>query len=327
MSIPVRIPKKVVLDIGYLKAYRYPCKRTPMLTRQDEYLWYLSKNKKRSPLTIAAYKKDIEQFVEYLGNHPGGNAETELNNVVLSTSAQIARQYASALICWGFNPSSVNRKISVLHGFYDFLIRTENLSVNPFAVVTRPNKPSPELQYFSSSTIKQIFDAIGSASWLAFRDRAILGLLFNTGMRISELLRIRRDDIDWQNGFVSIHCNGITSRTVKLWAWVLDELRQYDNFCCQHGKIITDVFFVNRDNGPLTARSIRRKFLGYSQRAGLNVPITPATLRHSFAMLMLQNGASPDTLRRQLGHLSRSSIRPYLDCFNQKSSDNVEANT
>jgi integrase/recombinase XerC len=290
------------------------------------YLRYLKDEKKRSILTLAAYEKDITQFCDYLRRNGDPLSDCDLSHRLLSVTPQAADAYAETLARQRLQSSSISRKLTVLRVFYAWLIRSGRLENNPFGRVKRSPSPLTGFSYIEPRMIQPLFEAIGSTSWLAVRDRAMLGLLFNTGMRVHELLEIQDEDILWDESIVRIHGGGKASRRCKLWGWVMDDLRHYDRLRRQQGTGVNAHFFVNCACGPLTSRSICRKFSAYGLKAGLPVPITPATLRHSYAMMMLQNGVRPKNIQTQLGHLSNSSMTHYLDCLKQTvSSGQTEA--
>ena len=281
------------------------------------YLRYLKDDKKRSVLTLAAYEKDIAQFCDYLRRNGDPLSDCELSHRLLSVTPRAADAYAETLARQHYRPSSIHRKLTVLRGLYAWLVRSGRLEAAPFGRVIRAPSPPTAFSYIEPAMIQQLFETIGSASWLAVRDRAILGLIFNTGMRVHELLALQAADILWDEGLVRIHGGGKASRQCKLWGWVMDDVRHYDRLRRQQGTGVGTHFFVNCACGPLNSRSIRRKFSAYGLKAGLPVPITPATLRHSYAMMMLQNGVRPKIIQTQLGHLSNSSMTHYLDCLKQ----------
>jgi integrase/recombinase XerC len=213
----------------------------------------------------------------------------------------------------------------MLRGFYGWLIETGFLNTNPFESVVRRKPITSSFFHIDTEAIQHLFEIIGTDTWVGIRDRSMLGLLFNTGMRVSELLSIQLKDILWSENRVIIPGNGKPSRSCTLWEWVFDELYCFYQLRqnIDPGKV--KQFFINHNGGPLTSRSIRRKFSAYGRRAGFSVPITPAVLRHSYAMLMLQNSVKPSIIKRQLGHRSSSSMRPYLECLKQQlSSHRVE---
>ena len=282
-----------------------------------EYFRYLKEEKKRSPSTLYAYEKDLLQFCASLCRSNMHSSHIDINHQLLTVNPQTADDYREELVRRGFCPSSVSRKLTMLRCFYAWLIQIGQLDTNPFLSTVHRKSPLPPFPYIESEAIQLLFETIHTDTWLGVRDRAMLGLLFNTGMRVSELLCTQVEDIHWEDAGIYVHGGDRPSRYCILWGWVLDELYHYYQLRQQTEWACVKQFFVNRNGGPLTSRSIRRKFSAYGRQAGLDVPITPATLRHSYAMLMLQNGVRPATVKKQLGHLASSSMLPYLDCLEQ----------
>jgi integrase/recombinase XerC len=280
----------------------------------EKYLRYLSDRKNRSALTLDSYSNDLDQFAAFLAESDNVGS-SDPNTRLLGVDADTAARYVNSLV-GRYTQSTLGRKITALRGLYAYLVSTEQLAANPFARVRiRPAGPA-SLEYLEESHLQQLFDAISGSHWLAFRDRAIVATLYSTGMRIGELLKLRIDDIDSTNAVIHIRIPGRAARHCRPapWAW-----HAVERYIARRPMPRTgapphsDVLFVNRDGNPLTARSVRRKLTDYSRRAGLPVEATPAVLRHSCAIHMLLHGADTKTVRDLLGHLSASSMRPYLN--------------
>ncbi len=298
-----------------------------ILTR--DYLCYLKEKKNRSAMTLDFYGKDLDQFVEFIANgnpKPQTSGQTdslplpsELNALILDLNQQKAQRYVDEFLSQHYSPSTVTRKVTAVRGLYNYLKNTHRLDCDPFGKVSIPQNHSAEIEYLEEDQLQKLFDVISGDNWLAYRDRAIVALLYCTGVRVSELLNMTVEDIDRQRETVQIHSVAGAPRESKLPTWATEVLWQYIDQRQQH---CTDLqneprLFINCDSGPLNARSIRRKLKEYSRRAGLSVEATPAVLRHTCAMHMLLNGANVKIVRRVLGHLSASSMRPYLKCLDK----------
>lgn len=287
----------------------------------EEYLCYLSEKKNRSALTLDSYRNDLAQFIAFLAEST--SADTDSGNIdtcLLSVNADCARRFVDGLK-GHYTPSTLGRKITAIRGLYGYLVTTERLSVNPFARVRIRHAAGTKLEYLREAHLQQLFDAISGSHWLAFRDRAIVAILYSTGMRVGELLNLNTADIDSETAAIHIRTTGRATRLCRPAPWAWQTLERYlvrRPVRETADSAQTDVLFVNRDGHRLTARSVRRKLAEYSRRAGLPVEATPANLRHSCAIHMLRHGADVKTVRELLGHLSASSMRPYLNCLSDE---------
>ncbi len=305
----------------------------------NNYLSYLKEKKNRSAMTLDFYRKDLHQFTDFLTDSHSSPASKppaddrfslppELDACIFSLDQQKAQRYVDEFLAPNYSPATVTRKITAIRGLYNYLREIHRIDSDPLAnIVIPPQDNSADVQYLEDTQLQQLFDAISGDNWLAFRDRAIVALLYCTGIRVSELLSITLKEIDCDRGIVQIRTSGSVVRQCKLPAWAVDVLRQYLEQRRQQCPASNNqpALFINCDTGPLNARSIRRKLKEYSRRAGLPVEATPATLRHTCAMHMLLRGASVKIVRRILGHMSASSMRPYLKCIDeiQKTSDSM----
>ena len=275
-----------------------------------QYLRYLNEEKNRSALTLDSYENDLNQFDVFLVGRERG---------ILDVDARIAGEFVDFLN-GQYSPSTISRKTTAVRGFYRFLKKTQKLDINPFTSIDIQSVESDSLDYLEEAHLQKLFDTISGNNWLTLRDRAIVAILYSTGMRVGELVDITINAIDLDNAAVKICAAGKATRLCSLPGWACHTVERYIDY--RRLNISADpkaqsILFVNRDGGPLTARSIRRKLSEYSRRADLPVEATPAVLRHSCAMHMLQNGADVKDVRSLLGHLSASSMRPYLNCLSE----------
>lgn len=281
-----------------------------------DYLGYLKVKKSRSELTLDSYESDLSQLVAFLAES-GGDSFCDADRHILNVDTQLACRFVEFLKRQ-YTTSTLSRKITAVRRFYCYLFAQQKLHENPFLNIAIQPIPSASLEYLEEEHIQQLFDAISGTDWLASRDRAIVAVLCCTGMRVSELLSLTAGDIDLDSAAVQIHTVAGTTRTGVLPPWALHAVERYiqrRRTKVSENPMPKDVLFVNCDGGPLTSRSVRRKLAEYSRRANLTIEATPAVLRHSCAIHALRRGADIKAVRRQLGHLSSSSMRPYLDCL------------
>ena len=279
----------------------------------QDYLAHLRDKKNRSAMTLDSYAKDLSQFTDFLSDCQGGSAPVDQPIIALDSST--AQQFVDHLIRSRFSVSTVSRKVTAIRGFYNYLIGAGHLADNPFTRAYVPQPQTQHLDFLEPDQFDRLLSIIGTETWLGRRDRAMVALLYNTWMRVSELLALTPGDVDIESCSVTIHAAGRTCRHCPLQEWVAKAVRSYLDRRPFTGPLTTDCLFVNRDGGALTARSVRRKLKHYSRKAGLPIEVGPSNLRHSCAMHMLAEGGKIKDLRQQLGHLSASSMRPYLECL------------
>lgn len=271
----------------------------------EDYLRYLGEKKNRSALTLESYRNDLGQFAAFLTDSADADA------ALLAANADSACRFVDGLKSQ-YTRSTLNRKITAVRGFYGYLVAAAKVTANPLDPLHTQSARTASFDFLEEARLQQLFDTISGGHWLAFRDRAIVAMLYSTGMRVGELLNCRLDDLDADCETVQIRAAGRPTRLGHLVTWAAQAVKQY--IARRPSKDIAEkILFVNRDGNPLTARSIRRKLSDYSRQANLPVEATPAVLRHSCAIHLLRGGADPKTVRDLLGHLSASSIRPYLN--------------
>ena len=292
-------------------------KNCPKSALVQEYLVYLREKKSRSEMTLDSYDKDLSQFVTFLESGTD-SAPSVCDEQMLQLSSQRAQEFVDHLIAQQFTVSTIGRKVTAVRGLYKYLQAGSRVTANPFEHSYVPQRHVAQVEYLQPDQLRRLFESIACDNWLGLRDRAIIALLYNTGMRVSELLSLTSSGIDLENAVVTIQISGHKTRTSRLQEWVVNALNRYlesRRLRSDDRSPDRDYVFVNRDGGLLTARSIRRKLKHYSQQAELPIEAGPAILRHSCAMHMLMDGADVKAVRQQLGHLSASSMRPYIDCL------------
>jgi site-specific recombinase XerD len=273
----------------------------------EDYLHYLRDKKNRSALTLDSYKNDLTQFAAFLADPAGPDAG------ILSADPDALSRYAASLSDQ-YTPSTRSRKLTALRGFYSRLVAAGKLRSNPCDALRKAPARAAAFEFLEEAHLQQLFDTIASPNWLASRDRAIIAMLYSTGMRVGELVGLHLADLGPDHHTVRIQTPGRPTRLGHLSDWAAHAVEQYVARRLSKSAVpdASAILFVNRDGDPLTARSIRRKLADYSRQAHLPVEATPAVLRHSCAIHLLRAGADPKTVRDLLGHLSASSIRPYL---------------
>lgn len=272
--------------------------------------------------TIRAYEADLEQFCDYIQN--GANAfdiESEESRkqrvlVNLDTLKKATRQDVRSFLFHiqgsGCSARTVSRKLSALKTAYRFLVKRGLLSENP-ATATRTPKISRELPtVLTIEEVTKLLESIDGEDAISIRDRALLEVLYSTGIRASECASLTLSSIDFSSGLVRVLGKRRKERLVPLGSYAKNALTRYLNVRQSLGNPTHQFLFVNARGGPLTTRSIQRIV---ESRALTALPyrndVSPHTLRHSFATHMLNGGADLRVVQEILGHEQLSTTQIY----------------
>lgn len=268
---------------------------------------YLQIEKNCSDYTMINYTKDIEQFMNYMG-------QQAVEHFAAVSYADV-RLYLSELHEKGYTRRTVARKLSCLRSFYRFLEREKLVKNNPFAMASLPKASLRLPQFFYKEELEQLFTAADVAIPLGQRNQAILELLYATGIRVSECSGMKVGDLDFTVGAALIKGKGRKERYVPVGSFALDALDHY----LENGrkKLLEktnepcDAVFLNYRGGQLSARSVRTILNGLMKKAALHIHISPHILRHTFATHLLNEGADLRAVQELLGHENLSSTQIY----------------
>jgi integrase/recombinase XerC len=309
----------------------------------EQFLHYLKFEKRFSEHTAKCYGADLTQFSEFLfsgsdgaaseavslGHHGGGAAtavatqtEQEIDQRLLTVTVNDARSYLAYLSDRGYSKATIARKLATLRSFYKFLVKTNRCSVNPLSAIRTPKQEKKLPRFLEYEEIKRLLDTPPIDTWLGARDRAILETLYSTGIRVSELVGLNMDDIDFLSEVIHIRGKGKKERIAPISSSALQAIQHYMEFRNKRSQsnshFDSRVLFVNKHGQRLSTRSVRRKMDKYLKSAGLDPAISPHTLRHSFATHMLNNGADLRSVQELLGHQSLSTTQVYTHLTTRK---------
>ena len=229
-------------------------------------------------------------------------------------------------------PTTTGRKLSALRSFYKFMLREEYVEQNPFSGLSLPKKGSYLPQILSVTEVGKLLDAPAKYTerqtpssnpvvklwreYMVARDAAILELLYSTGMRINELVTLPEDRVDLLSGVARVRGKGKKERLCPLGSpatrALMKNLELRENVWLLEGaRDVRSPVFLNKNGGPITARSIERMMKKYVLFCHLNAELTPHSLRHSFATHLLDAGADLRGVQELLGHASLSTTQIY----------------
>ncbi len=306
----------------------------------QDFLSYLKYERHFSDHTAKCYGADLEQFGQYLvltnskatdTQAPADNpwaqnthaqtpatqtqVQTDISQLLLNVDIDAIRTYMANLNTHGYSKSTVARKLATLRSFYKFLVKRGHLQANPVLAIKTPKQDKKLPKFLEYEDIQRLLNAPDQATWLGARDRAILEVLYSTGMRVSELVALNMDDVDFLGEVIHIRGKGKKERIAPIGSSALQAIQrylEYRNKRMQHDPDFDSrVLFANKHGKRLSTRSVRRKMDKYLKAAGLDPDISPHTLRHSFATHMLNNGADLRSVQELLGHQSLSTTQIY----------------
>ncbi len=276
------------------------------------YMSFLETERNLSANTRESYRKDLRQFKRFLEG--SGESRQGLEDVGRVSPMDIRRFLIS--LYGSHAPSSIARKVSSIKGFFGFLQRRKWLESSPLKGVSAPKIPRKLPNFLSVDEVFHLLDGPPDTSPLALRDRAILELIYSSGLRVSEVLSLNVGDIDDSIRLVRVMGKGGKERIVPVGEKALAAIRAYlvrrgELARKRKGGTPTPALFLNRFGTRLTARSVERMIKAYARKRGLARRINPHALRHSFATHLLGAGADLRSIQEMLGHTSLSTTQKY----------------
>ncbi len=261
----------------------------------DKFIKYLESERGASAHTLRAYRKDLELFFESSG---GG---TELGDV---------RGFVASEINRGRKKTTASRRLAALRSFFKFLHREGHIKVNPAKLVSSPKLQKLLPRFLTVDEVFGLVEKPGGLGFIEQRDRAMLELLYSSGLRVGELSGLNVEDVSLKEGLVKVMGKGKKERLVPVGKKALEALNSYLVEKILQKK--TDkALFVSRNGKRLDTRAIRRIVVKYSRAMGMEGKVSPHTLRHTFATHLLQGGADLRVIQELLGHSSLSTTQKY----------------
>lgn len=294
---------------------------TPLV---GQFLDYLKLERHFSDYTVKSYGADLVQFGQYLAGEIGRPigapaaekvSPQQVDEKALKCEPLTIREFLAYLYGQNYTKSTTARKLATLRSFYKFLIRRNQVSVNPLSTIRTPKQEKRLPKCLDLEQVQKLLDAPGDADLLSARDKAMLEVLYSSGIRVSELVELETADLDLQEGVLRVKGKGRKDRLTPIGSQAIKALQRYFELRntdgkCQQSKNGSRVF-LNKHGEALSTRSVRRKLDKYLVQAGLDPGISPHTLRHSFATHLLNNGADLRSVQELLGHQSLSTTQIY----------------
>jgi len=277
----------------------------------DEFYAYLKIENRYSPHTLVSYRVDLEQFCEYLGTYFGREISAD-PGILTEIDLLSVRGFVNHLHGLSLQKSSIARKLASLRSFFRFLCRQQYLSQNFATAVRTPRVPRKLVAVLQTSEVESLLDADFGTSPPSLRNRAILELLYATGMRVGELSWLKINAVDFSSGAISVVGKGNKERIVLFGSKASEAVRQYLTVRSQlvHGQD-TRFLFLNTHGRRFSETRIRQMLNEYVKLIAMQKKISPHTLRHSFATHLLNSGADLRWIQELLGHSSLSTTQKY----------------
>ncbi len=276
----------------------------------DAFINYLRDARNASEHTLRAYRRDLRRLLEWLAQEA-----PDITSIHMLEGRSL-RAFVADQSATGLAASSIARLIASLRSFGNFLARTERLSYNPAGMLRPPKQSRPLPLYLESSEIDALLSAPQGDGFIAVRDRAILEMLYSTGMRVGELVSLNDSSIDRLSGLVVVRGKGRKERLAPLGSPAVQALESYLLLRdAAHGRTTYDNAergaFLSVRGKRLHDRDIRRLIDRSIRSCDLSPKVSPHTLRHSFATHLLQAGADIRSVQELLGHSSINTTQIY----------------
>jgi len=264
----------------------------------SSFLEYLANQRGASPHTLRNYAIDLREFTEFLrGEHAA----------IVEADPQLVRAYLATLHRRGLAKASIGRRLASVRSCFRFLARRGIMAQNPARQVKSPRQPRPLPSFLPKDESKELLDRPTDASMTALRDRALIELLYATGIRVAECCGLDREDLDRSHGTVRVLGKGDKERVVPVGDAAIAAI---DAYLAQRGRT-GRALFTNHRGGRLTTRSVHRIVRRQARLSGLDRRVTPHTLRHTFATHMLGEGADLRLIQELLGHSRLTTTQRY----------------
>ena len=275
----------------------------------DTFLCYLKDNRKTSVNTLSAYGRDLNAFVDFFDG---------VGKDVKDVTEKDIEKYKKHLAASGKSTSTVSRCMSTLRTFYKYLCLSGEASVNPTVKIKNEKTEKKFFEILTEDEIDRLLSQPDAKDVKGKRDRAMLELLYATGMKVSELMAL--DKIDFNAKMHCIHCGISKERVVLLYPKAVKIVQDYLDKSRNYFVIASDeeALFVNTNGERMTRQGFWKILKSYAESAGISKSITPHTLRHSFATHLLENGADIHDIKNILGHTDISSTQVYSDFIKSK---------
>jgi integrase/recombinase XerD len=298
-----RLQNKSIKKLCFASIFALKSLMQQLLTK---YFNYLLIERGVAQNTLESYGRDLRRFLLFVQKKKGLTDVDEVTpEVIIEYLVQIKNE--------GLAANSMNRSLAALRGFYKYLLREKIIIETPLANIELAKVWMKLPDTVSKGEMNAILAQPGSQTTAAVRNTAMLELLYATGIRVSELINLTMNSVNWQVGFLIVMGKGSKERIVPIGKIAYDCTRRYVDEARPQlmQKKSTDVLFLNRFGGKFTRQGFWKIVVAYAKKAGLQKKVYPHTFRHSFASHLLEGGADLRTVQVMLGHADISTTQIY----------------
>lgn len=271
----------------------------------DKFLKYLEIEKNYSPHTLLNYRKDLEEFSSFV--------QRRVEDIDYFTF----RKFLAHLSLRGLKKRSISRKVSTLKSFFKFLLREGYIKTNPAASLVYPRIEKTLPKFIPEGEMQRFLDSLSSEKVLEARDKALIEVLYSSGIRISELRGLNMEDIDFISGIIKVRGKGKKERILPLGKPAQKALRDYLEKKSSQEKAV----FVNRFGKRISCVGIRKIINKWAKILALKGKVSPHVFRHSFATHLLNRGADLRSVQELLGHSSITTTQVYTHLTTERLKD------
>ena len=278
-----------------------------MASLQQQFEAYLEHEKRYSVHTLSGYKCDLNQFLGWL-------KKSSKNKDIVNADSLDVRQWVASMHRQGMGGKTLQRKLSSLRSFYQFLVRKQHLKNNPAIDISAPKSARTLPSTLDADTLTQLLE-IPADSILAIRDRAIMELFYSSGLRLSELTNLDVDDIDLEDNTLRATGKGNKTRMLPVGRKAQEALIKWKKNRTILANIDEQALFVSNKGKRISNRAIQQRLNHWRKKQGLEQHIHPHKLRHSFASHILESSGDLRAVQELLGHadISTTQIYTHLD--------------
>ena len=271
----------------------------------NDFETFLIKEKHASENTVNAYMKDLEHFRDFIVSRSIDRLSDVSNSDIVAYLMELKKQ--------GRSKSTVNRRLTSIRTFYKYLLREGKVRENPAEDIKSPRIEKKDIEFLSIDEVNRLM-TLPDESTKGIRDRAILELMYATGIRASELIDMKLDDLNMRMGFVKCTGEHSKARIIPIGRPARHALEDYvyDARPVLLKMSTNEKLFVNYAGESMTRQGLWKILKEYGEEAGLKIRLTPQVLRNSFAVHMLQNGADIKSIQELMGHEDIAATQAYL---------------
>lgn len=280
----------------------------------DDFAVYMLVDRNKTQNTVESYRRDVTQYIKYL-------QENNIYEMSMTTKTTVLT-YLLYLQKQGRATSTISRSLASIRAFYVYLVGIGQMHKDPTINLETPHVERKLPQILSNREVELLLAQPKCNVSKGYRDKAMLELLYATGIRVSELINLNIQDVNLNIGFIK--CTSTKQeRIIPIGSIAIDAIRDYINMARE--KMVKEdeetALFVNCNGGRMTRQGFWKLIKYYQKQAGIKTEITPHTLRHSFAAHLLENGADLKSIQEMLGHSDISSTQVYSQLMNSRIKD------